>query len=116
MIDAAGGGFTLALASAGGMLIGFGYFGVLWWAVRRVPTARHPALLIGGTFLLRTAGAAAGIVLVSQGEIVGLLGAVAGFLVARTIVIRVVGRPLDAVAAAAAGATKEVGSAAGGGG
>ncbi len=115
MIDAAGGGFTLALASAGGMLIGLCYFGALWWTVRRIPSARHPALLVAGTFVLRAGGAAAGIVLVSRGEMVGLLAAVAGFLVARTILIRMVGRPLSTMApVGAAAAAAEVESRPGG--
>lgn len=102
MIDQAG-GLTVALAATGGIVIGFAYFATLWWTVRRMSTARHPALLVAGTFLVRAGGAAVGIVLVSRGEIVGVLAAVAGFLVARTIMIRIVGNPISSIVPAAAG-------------
>jgi len=110
MIDAGGGGLALLLACLGGMLIGLGYFGALWWAVRRIASFRHPALLIGGTFLLRAVGAAAGIVLVSGGEIVRLLVAVGGFLAARTLLTRIVGRPLASVTAVGGGMPPEAGA------
>lgn len=110
MTDAAG--LTFALAGAGGALIGLLYFGILWWTVRRIPTARFPAALVAGTFLVRATLAAAGIVVVSRGEFLPLLTAIAGFLVARTILIRVVGRSLDHVRPAGNGAVpaKDVGS------
>ncbi|MBX3146854.1 MAG: ATP synthase subunit I [Gemmatimonadales bacterium] len=81
------------LSAAGGLGLGLLYFGGLWWTVRRIATVRFPALLVVGSFLVRTAGAAAGIVLLSGGQVVPLLVSVAGFLVARTILIRVVGAP-----------------------
>lgn len=85
----------LGLAVASGVLIGLAYFGMLWWTVRRMSSARHPAALVAGSFLIRTVAAAAAIVLVSGGEWIPLLAVVAGFLVARTILIRVVGKPLE---------------------
>ncbi len=82
-------------AAAGGLLLGALYFGGLWWTVRRLPTARHPAALIAGSFLLRAAVAAAGIVVIAGGEPIPLLCAVAGFITARTIAIRRVGAGLQ---------------------
>lgn len=86
---------SIVLAAAGGVLVGLLFFGTLWWTVRRLASARNPALLVAGTFLIRTAVAAIGIVIVSRGELLLLLVAVGGFLVARTTLIRVVGRPLE---------------------
>src|SRR5690606_8286780 len=87
----------LVLAGVSGVLIGLAYFGMLWWTVRRIGSARHPAALVAGSFLVRTIVAAGGIVVVSGGDPLPLVTAVAGFLVARTILIRVVGRPLGEV-------------------
>src|SRR5690606_23950191 len=84
---------SLALAAAGGLLIGLLYFGALWWTVRRIPSARRPALFVAGSFLVRGAAAAAGLVFVAGGEPLALVAAVAGFLVGRTILIRVIKRP-----------------------
>lgn len=86
----------LLLAAAGGVLIGLLYFGLLWWTVRRMPSARYAAVLVAGSFLVRAAGAAAGIVFVSRGEPIALVATVAGFLAGRTILIRLVGKPLHA--------------------
>lgn len=92
---------SIALSAAGGISIGTLYFASLWWTVRRISTARHPVLLVGGTLLLRGLAAAAGIVFVSGGLPLALAAAVAGFLLGRTILIRVVGAPLLRVGAAA---------------
>jgi len=85
---------SLPLPAAGGLLIGLLYFGALWWTVRRMSSARRPALLVAGSFLVRAAVAAVGIVCVSGGEPLALGVAMAGFLVGRSILIRVVGKPL----------------------
>lgn len=86
----------VTLAAAAGVLIGLLYFGMLWWTVRRMVSARSPALLAMASFLIRTAVAAAGIVAVARGKPLPLLAAVAGFLVGRTILVRIVGAPLRA--------------------
>ena len=93
---------SLLLAAAGGVLIGLLYFGVLWWTVRRLASARRPALLVAGSFLIRAAAAAAGLVFVAGGKPLALVAAVAGFLLGRTILIRVMTRPLRGEGAAAA--------------
>ena len=85
----------ILLSAAGGLLLGLLYFAALWWTVRGIPTARRPALLVGGSFLIRALAASAGIVLLSGGQPLPLAVAVAGFLVGRTILIRVVGAPLS---------------------
>lgn len=87
---------AVALAAAAGLLIGLLYFGVLWWTVRRMLTARYPAVLVAGSFLVRAALAAAAIVFVAGGRLLPLLATIAGFLAGRTVLIRVVGAPLRA--------------------
>lgn len=84
----------LVLSALGGLLVGLLHFAALWWTVRQITSARSPALLLGGSFLVRTTIAAGGIVLVAAGSPLRLAGAVVGFLVARTIMIRVVGAKL----------------------
>lgn len=81
-------------AAAGGVAIGLLYFAALWWTVRRIPSTGHPAVLLAGSFLIRAAVAAVGLVFVSGGQPFPLLAAAAGFLLGRTIVIRAVRRPL----------------------
>lgn len=100
----------VALAAAGGSLIGLLYFGTLWWTVRRLPSARHPAMLVAGSFLIRGAAAAGGLVFVSGGQLLPLVAAVAGFLAGRTILIRAVGRPLGGANTGAAGSADRSGS------
>lgn len=90
-------GVGLVIAVAGGVLIGFLYFATLWWTVRMIAAGRRSAWLVAGSFLIRAVAAAGGIVFFSGGEPVRLVMAVAGFLVARMITIRLVGAPQSAV-------------------
>lgn len=76
-------------SAAGGVLLGLLYFGGLWWTVRRLAVVRSPALLALGSFVLRTVLVSVGLVLVSAGQPLALLAAVAGFLLARGVSIRV---------------------------
>lgn len=85
---------SLPLSAAGGLAIGLLYFGGLWWTVRRMASARHPAALVAGSFLVRAAVAAGGIVLISGGKLVLLAAAMAGFLIGRTILILIIGKSL----------------------
>ena len=78
----------LAIAGAGGLLIGAVYFGGLWITIGRLPSARVPALLALGSFLLRSLLAAASFVWLAQGSWVRLLVCLAGFLVARLALAR----------------------------
>lgn len=90
---------SLPLAAAGGLVIGLFYFGALWWTVRRMTSARYPAALVAGSFLVRAAAAVGGIAFVSGGELLPLAVAMAGFLVGRTIMIRIIGKPLSGAGA-----------------
>ncbi len=72
-----------SLVLAGGMLTGLFYFGGLWLTVRRLVSARRPALLMLASFAVRTAIALVVFYLIMNGSWLRLVVALAGFLVMR---------------------------------
>jgi F1F0 ATPase subunit 2 len=87
MIDIPG---NLIAAFAAGAGLGALYLGSLWLVVRRLPTARHPTL-----WLLGTAACRIGLLLAAWYGIAGgrwdaLLACIAGFLILRITVTRIV--------------------------
>lgn len=87
---------ALALALAGGTLLGAFYFGTLWLVVRRLDRLAWPAVWLGVTGILRLA-----VVLGLFALLVGmrwerLVVALAGFLAARVVLTRWLGRPAEA--------------------
>ena len=78
----------LLLALAVGLLLGLFYFGGLWWTVRRLPTARRPALLTLVSLTGRLAITLAGFYLVAGGRWERFAVSVLGFVAARMIVTR----------------------------
>jgi F1F0 ATPase subunit 2 len=80
----------LVLAVLAGTVLGAFFFGGLWWTVQRSMLGAHPALLIIGSFLLRTAVAVGGFYLALQSSWQSLLACMAGFLLARVLVTRIV--------------------------
>jgi F1F0 ATPase subunit 2 len=83
---------TLALALLAGLVLGALFFGGLWWTVNRGLVSPQPALLILGSFLLRTAVVVAGFYLALQGGWHTLAACMVGFLAARVLVTRIVGK------------------------
>lgn len=83
---------SLLLCFTAGTLLGGAYFTGLWVTVRRLPTARHPFLALYGSFLARTALLMAGFGLLLDGRGPLLAAALAGFLLARGILVRHLGR------------------------
>ena len=77
----------LLLALAAGLALGALYFGGLWWTVLRGIGSRHAALWFVISLLLRTAVAMLGFYLIARGSWERLVVSVAGFVVARFIVI-----------------------------
>jgi F1F0 ATPase subunit 2 len=77
----------LVLAATAGMALGLFYFGGLWLTVRRLPTSRSPALLTLGSFAGRLAVTLLGFYLVTGGRWERLLACLAGFLIARTLLV-----------------------------
>ncbi len=88
-------GLTLALAGMAGLLLGAIFFGGLWWTVRLGVASRRPALLFLGSLLLRTVVVVAGFYLVGDGHWQRLLACLSGFVIARIIVTRLAGPPLE---------------------
>jgi F1F0 ATPase subunit 2 len=86
---------ALALALVAGLLLGAIFFGGLWWTVRKGVSSKRPALLFLGSLLLRTGVVIAGFYLVSDGHWQRLLVCLLGFAVARFIVTRLAGSPLE---------------------
>ena len=75
---------TLIAAGIAGALLGLVFFWGLWLTVRRLPDARHPALRMLVSLLLRFAVVLAGFyVLARQGEWQHLIIAAAGFVLVR---------------------------------
>ncbi|MEJ2652622.1 MAG: ATP synthase subunit I [Gammaproteobacteria bacterium] len=86
---------TLALALAAGLVLGAIFFGGLWWTVRKGVSSKRPALLFLGSMLLRTGVVVAGFYVVSDGHWQRLLACLLGFIIARFIVTRLAGPPLE---------------------
>ena len=86
---------TLALAGMAGLLLGAIFFGGLWWTVRLGMTSKRPELLFLGSMLLRTGVVIAGFYVVSDGHWQRLLACLFGFAIARFIVMRLTGPPLE---------------------
>jgi len=78
-------GLSLALGSA----LGWVYFQALWTVVQRLPWQRRPGLWMPLSLLTRLALMLAGFMLVVRwGGWPGLSAALAGFLIARTVLVR----------------------------
>ncbi|MEP7299862.1 MAG: ATP synthase subunit I [Burkholderiales bacterium] len=84
--------FELMLAGAAGGALGLLFYGGLWWTLRRAFDSQRTALWVGGSLLLRMAGAAAGFVVVSAGDWRRLLACLLGFWAARWLVLRLTAR------------------------
>jgi len=86
----------LVLALAAGLALGAFFFAGLWWTVRRCLTAKHPALLMVGSLLVRTAALLSGFYWVSGSSWQRLVACALGFFTAKWIVTRHFAAPKDA--------------------
>ena len=88
---------TLSLVPAlvTGVLLGVMFFGGLWWTVRKGFSSKQPALWFFGSLLLRMSIALAGFYFVSGGHWDRLLACLLGFVIARFIVTRLTGSPVE---------------------
>jgi F1F0 ATPase subunit 2 len=91
----------LVLALTAGLLLGAIFFGGLWWTVRKGMSYKQPALIFFCSMLLRTGVVVAGFYLVSDGHWRRLLACLLGFVIARFIVTRLFGPPLQHIDAPA---------------
>ncbi len=78
---------TIVAIFFAGILLGLFFFGGLLWTVRRGLSAKHPALLFLSSWLVRIGVVVGVFFLVFNGRWERLLVCVAGFLVARIVVI-----------------------------
>lgn len=85
----------LVSALAAGLLLGVFFFAGLWWTVRKGVSSKRPALLFLGSMMLRTGVVIAGFYFISDGHWQRLLACLAGFFIARFIVTRLAGPPLE---------------------
>jgi len=76
-----------------GVLLGAFFFGGLWWTIRSSPPSQWSGLVFSSSLLLRMAIAVTGFYLVSHGEWRKLLACLAGFLLARIAVTRLIRIP-----------------------
>jgi len=75
-------------AFAAGVVLGLLAFGGLWLTVRRLPRSRRPGLLLLGSFVARLGVSVPVILVVMGGRWERLAACFAGFLLARTVLIR----------------------------
>ena len=86
---------SLAPALAAGVLLGVMFFSGLWWTVRKSVSHERPALWFLGSLLLRTSIILAGFHWVSAGHWERLLACLLGFVIARFILTRLAGPPVQ---------------------
>lgn len=86
---------TLALALVAGLLLGAIFFGGLWWTVRKGVLSKHPATWFLGSLLLRTGIIFTGFYFVAGGHWERLVACLLGFVIARFIVTRLSGPPVE---------------------
>lgn len=80
--------YLILLAAGVGFILGGLYFGGLWLTIRRLPDSRHPALLMLGSFMLRSVFVLAGFYpMIRQGWHNALFMLV-GFILARLLLTR----------------------------
>ena len=83
----------LAGSLLAGVLLGTFFFGGLWWTIQARSPSQWSGLLFSGSLLLRMTVAVTGFYLVSHGEWRKLVACLAGFLIARIAVTRLIGLP-----------------------
>lgn len=82
----------LLLALAGGLAAGFVFFQGLWLTVKRLPSARHPALLLLASLFARSALAVGIIWAATMAEPGRVLASLLGFISVRAVLTRRHGR------------------------
>jgi F1F0 ATPase subunit 2 len=71
-----------------GVILGGGYFGALWWTVRRLPGKQHSGLWLFTSLLVRLAVTVGAFYLLLPWGAGALAAAMAGFLLARYFWLR----------------------------
>lgn len=87
----------LLIALIAGMLLGFSYFGGLWFTLRRLLSTGSPISLVLCSFLVRTSVVLLGFYLVMDHQWERLIACVIGFVVMRSILMQRWGRTSQAL-------------------
>ncbi len=80
--------FLMAVAFLAGIWLGAVYFSGLWLTVRRLPRSRYPVLLLLASYVGRMALVLFGFYIVMDGYWERAAACLAGFLLARALVLR----------------------------
>jgi F1F0 ATPase subunit 2 len=83
----------LAADLLAGVLLGGFFFGGLWWTIQMRSPSEWSGLLFAGSLLLRMAVVLTGFYLLSHGDWRKLVACLAGFLLARIAVTRLIHLP-----------------------
>ena len=83
---------TLMASLTAGAILGFLYFRGLWQTVVRLPDFKRPAWSMTWSFAVRVLVAMSGFYVIMGGHLERLATAMVGFLLARQILVRRVGR------------------------
>ena len=78
----------LSLVLLAGFALGLFFYGGLWYTVRALSTNRHPALLMVGSFWIRTAAVVTGFYYLMDAEWQRAAICLAGFVAARLVCTR----------------------------
>jgi F1F0 ATPase subunit 2 len=87
---------VLLMAWVAGCALGAAFFAGLWWTVRHSLSARHPALWILGSLLVRMAMLLVGFYFVADGQWQRLLACTLGFVTAKLLATRMALAPKEA--------------------
>jgi F1F0 ATPase subunit 2 len=80
--------WALIAALLEGLLIGFAFFGGLWWTVRKGVMSAHPASLFLGSLVVRTTITVGAFYFISMGGWRPLIICLIGFVIGRMLVVR----------------------------
>lgn len=83
---------ALIASLSAGMILGVLYFRGLWQTVVRLPDYKRPVWCVSWSFAARAAIAVTGFYFIMQGQLERLALALAGFILARQILVRRLGR------------------------
>jgi F1F0 ATPase subunit 2 len=86
---------TLALAGVAGVCLGVLFYGGLWWTVRQGALSSRPAFWFFGSLLVRMGIVLTGFHLVGGGHWERLVACLLGFALARCLVTRLTGPPVQ---------------------
>jgi F1F0 ATPase subunit 2 len=79
---------SLLVAGLLGVIIGLAFFGSLHWVVRRLSTVGTPAFWVVGSAAVRIGLVVVAFLLIGQGRWQRIVAALAGFVVGRSIALR----------------------------